>query len=178
MIIKIQVTNTLVKWKIERVNFVAKRTNKQTISATKITSVCSNNIWKEHFWTLYDISAWYWPLNFEKGPRKKSTWTTNTIPVRVTINQFLWTIDLVKRELNIFHKESYTDFEKNENHELFCPKNSVKSCAQINCFVRSSIYSYLQRDLHSWTEENVIIMWNLLLNTAKKKLLTQKKKTG
>ena len=88
-----------------------------------------------------------------------------------------WTIDLVKRELNIFHTESYTDFEKNENHELFCPKISVKSCAQINRFERSSIYSYLQRDLHSWTEEkNVIIMWNRLLNTAKKKLLTQKRK--
>lgn len=87
-----------------------------------------------------------------------------------------WTIDLVKRELNIFHTESYTDFEKNENHELFCPKNSVKSCAQINRFERSSIYSYLQRDLHSWTEENVIIMWNRLLNTAKKKLLTHKKR--
>ena len=87
-----------------------------------------------------------------------------------------WTIDLVKRELNIFHTESYTDFEKNENHELFCPKNSVKSCAQINRFERSYIYSYLQQDLHSWTEENVIIMWNRLLNTAKKKLLTQKRK--
>jgi len=87
-----------------------------------------------------------------------------------------WTIDLVKRELNIFHTESSTDFQKNVNDELFCPKFSVKSCAQINRFERSSIYSYLQRDLHSWTEENVIIMWNRLLNTAKKKLLTQKRK--
>ena len=94
----------------------------------------------------------------------------------VTINQFLNDWFSLKRELNIFHTESYTDFEKNENYELFCPKNSVKSCAQINRFERSYIYSYLQRDLHSWTEENVIIMWNRLLNTAKNKLLTQKRK--
>ena len=154
---------------------MAKPTNKQTISATKITSLCSNNIWKELFWTLYDISAWYWPLNFGKGRGKK--WLRPRPPyLWVTINQFLNDWFSLKRELNIFHTESYTDFEKNENHELFCPKNSVKSCAQINRFERSYIYSYLQRDLHSWTEENVIIMWNRLLNTAKNKLLTQKRK--
>lgn len=88
-----------------------------------------------------------------------------------------WTIVLVKRKLNIFHTVIYWFWEE-WNHDLFCPKNSVKSCAQINRFERSSIYSYLQRDLHSWTEENVIIMWNRLLNTAKKKLLTRKEKTG
>ena len=84
-----------------------------------------------------------------------------------------WTIVLVKRKLNIFHTVIYWFWEE-WNHDLFCPKNSVKSCAQINRFERSSIYSYLQRDLHSWTEKNVIIMWNRLLNTAKKKLLTRK----
>ena len=85
-----------------------------------------------------------------------------------------WTIDLAKRELNIFHT---LILRRMKNRELFCPKISVKSCAQINRFERSSIYSYLQRDLPSWTEDNVIIMWNSLLNTAKK-FWHRKEKTG
>ena len=149
---------------------MTKQTNKKTISATKITSLCSNNIWKEHFWTLYDISAWYWPLNFEKGPRKKSTWTTNTIPVRVTINQFLWTIDLVKRELNIFRTESYTDFEKNENHELFCPKNSVKSMCS-NQLLRKKFYLLIP------TTRFTLLDWRKCHNNVKPFVEYSKKET-
>ena len=87
-----------------------------------------------------------------------------------------WTIDLVKRELNIFHTESSTDFQKNVNDELFCPKFSVKSCAQINRFERSSIYSYLQRDLHSWTERKCHNNVKLFVEYSKKEAFDTEKK--
>lgn len=81
-----------------------------------------------------------------------------------------WTIDLVKRELNIFHTESYTDFEKNENHELFCPKKFCEIMCS-NQSLRKKLYLLIP------TTRFTLLDWRKCHNNVKPFVEYSKKET-